>query len=53
VLPTVKTYPHELGTFTPRAENAGTDAVPGSEGAEVEEVSVRLPLTGIAHRIRM
>jgi hypothetical protein len=46
-------YPRELGTSTPRAENTGADTVPGTDGAEVEEVSVRLLLTGIAHTIRM
>jgi len=43
----------EPGTSTPRAENTGADTIPGTDGAEVEEVSIRFLLTGIAHRIRM
>ena len=49
----LKAYSCEFIPSTPWAENAGTDTLAGTERTEVEEVSVRFPLTGIAHRIRM
>ena len=53
VLPVREADLRELRASAPRAENAGTQPVPGPERAEVEEVPVRFPFPGVAHRIRM